>query len=60
MMVSAGFTAALDGKKLPSTTYRLSTSWALPKKLGYQSNPQHCPAELSCYIEERIAELDFA
>src|SRR5437867_12749826 len=29
MMVSAGFTAELDGKKLPSTTYRLSRSWAL-------------------------------
>ena len=28
MMVSAGFTAPLEGKKLPSTTYRLSTSWA--------------------------------
>ena len=28
MIVSAGFTAPLDGKKLPSTTYRLSTSWA--------------------------------
>ena len=29
MMVSDGFTAALEGKKLPSTTYRLSRSWAL-------------------------------
>ena len=29
MIVNAGFTAALDGKKLPSTTYRLSTSCAL-------------------------------
>src|SRR5947208_15611628 len=27
--VSAGFTALEDGKKLVSTTYRLSTSWAL-------------------------------
>src|SRR5205085_2606029 len=26
--VSAGFTALLEGKKLVSTTYRLSTSWA--------------------------------
>src|SRR5439155_20443981 len=29
MMVRAGFTAPLDGKKLPSTTYRLSSSCAL-------------------------------
>src|SRR5262249_33440002 len=29
MIVSAGLTAAEDGKKLPSTTYRLSTSCAL-------------------------------
>src|SRR5258706_7273998 len=29
MIVKPGLTAALDGKKLPSTTYRLSTSWAL-------------------------------
>ena len=28
MIVSAGFTAPLDGKKLPSTTYRFSTSCA--------------------------------
>jgi len=28
MMVSVGLTAALDGKKLPSTTYKLSTSCA--------------------------------
>ena len=28
MMVSAGFTAALEGKKLPSTTYKLLTSCA--------------------------------
>src|SRR4030095_6827282 len=27
--VSAGFTAPMLGKKLVSTTYRLSTSWAL-------------------------------
>src|ERR1041385_1747075 len=29
MIVRAGFTAPLDGKKLASTTYRLSSSWAL-------------------------------
>src|SRR5438876_443518 len=29
MMVRAGFTAPLEGKKLPSTTYRLSSSCAL-------------------------------
>src|SRR6516162_10723360 len=29
IIVSAGLTAALDGKKLPSTTYRLSRSCAL-------------------------------
>src|SRR5262249_22478585 len=29
MIVSAGFTAADDGKKLPSTTYKLSSSCAL-------------------------------
>src|SRR6516164_4661307 len=29
IIVSAGFTAPDDGKKLPSTTYRLSRSWVL-------------------------------
>ena len=29
MIVSPGFTASLEGKKLASTTYGLSTSWAL-------------------------------
>ena len=29
MAVSAGFTAPMLGKKLVSTTYRLSSSWAL-------------------------------
>jgi len=29
MMVKAGFTAPIEGRKLPSTRYKLSRSWAL-------------------------------
>jgi hypothetical protein len=34
MAVSAGFTAPMLGKKLVSTTYRLSTSWACSSRRG--------------------------
>src|SRR2546425_13080472 len=55
MMVSAGLTAALEGKKLPSTTYRLSTSCALQfvsRADIFGSDPKMSALDTNCKAHE--------